>query len=140
MKKLLLVLTVIVLFSCKKEEEKKEKLYPSQEKEAVAEGATANLTPSEKLGQEIFDGKGNCFSCHKPDQKIIGPSVVEIAKIYKEQNADMVKFLKGEGEPIVDPSQYAVMKTNFYITKNLSDEELKGLEDYFYSFLPKEVK
>jgi cytochrome c len=29
----------------------------------------------------------------------------------------MVTFFKGEGEPIVDPSQYEVMKTNFMITK-----------------------
>ena len=136
MKKLLLLLTAIALFSCKGEE-KKESLYPTAGNETSAEGATANLTPSEKLGQEIFDGKGNCFSCHKPDQKVIGPSVIEIAKIYKEKNADMVKFLKEESEPIVDPKNYSVMKTNFYLTKNFSDEELKGLEDYFYSHLKK---
>lgn len=136
MKKLLLLLTAITLFSCKGEE-KKESLYPSSANEATAEGDMANLTPSEKIGQEIFDGKGNCFSCHKPDQKVIGPSVIEIAKIYKEKNADMVKFLKEEADPIVDPKNYSVMKTNFYLTKNFSDEELKGLEDYFYSHLKK---
>jgi cytochrome c len=48
----------------------------------------------------------------------------------------MVQFLKGEGKPIVDPSQYEVMKTNFAITKNFTDEELKALEDYFYSVTP----
>lgn len=100
----------------------------------VSEGASADMTPSQKLGHEIFDGRGNCFSCHKPDVKIIGPSIQEIAKIYKEQNGNIVEFLKGKGEPLVDPSQYEVMKTNFAITKNLSDEELKGLEEYIYSF------
>ncbi|MCO6147714.1 c-type cytochrome [Flavobacterium sp. NRK1] len=132
--KLLIAIVALSLFSCKKEE-KKETLYPSSE--TVTEGTASTLTPSEKTGEEIFDGKGNCFSCHKPDQKIIGPSVTEIAKIYKEKNADMVQFLKGEGEPLVDPSQYEVMKTNFAITKNFTDEELKGLEDYFYSHLKK---
>lgn len=127
--KLTLLLLALSLFSCKKEEEKKES-YTTTE---TTEGATANLTPSEQLGQEIFDGKGNCFSCHKPDQKIIGPSVIEIAKIYKEKKGNMVEFLKGEGKPLVDPSQYEVMKTNFAITKNFTDEELKALEDYFYS-------
>lgn len=130
--KLTLLLIALSLFSCKKEEEKKESLYESTE--VTAEGATANLTPSEQLGQEIFDGKGNCFSCHKTDQKIIGPSVIDIAKIYKEKKGNMVEFLKGEGEPLVDPSQYEVMKTNFAITKNFTDEELKALEDYFMSF------
>lgn len=115
------------LISCKTEE-KKESLYTEPAK--TTEGAVAELSPSAQIGQEIFDGKGNCFACHKPDQKIIGPSIAEIAKIYKEKNGNIVEFLKGKGEPIVDPSQYEVMKTNFAITKNLSDEELKGLEDY----------
>ncbi|MHA3788419.1 c-type cytochrome [Flavobacterium hauense] len=130
--KLIIPFLALSLCACKKEEEKKESLYTTTE---TAEGATANLTPSEQLGQEIFDGKGNCFSCHKPDQKIIGPSVIEIAKIYKEKKGNMVEFLKGEGKPLVDPSQYEVMKTNFAITKNFTDEELKALEDYFMSFL-----
>jgi len=47
----------------------------------------------------------------------------------------MVTFLKGEGEPIVDPTQYALMKPNFVITKTFSEEELKALEAYIYSHL-----
>lgn len=130
--KLIIPFLAISLCACKKEEEKKESTYTASE--TVSEGATANLSPSEQLGQEIFDGKGNCFSCHKSDQKIIGPSIMEIAKIYKEKKGNMVGFLKGEGKPLVDPSQYAVMQANFAITKNFTDEELKSLEDYFMSF------
>lgn len=131
MKPLIFAILLLIIISCKTEE-KKESLYT--EPAETVEGAAAALSPSAKIGQEIFDGKGNCFACHKPDQKIIGPSIAEIAKIYKEKNGNIVEFLKGKGEPIVDPSQYEVMKTNFSITKNLSDEELKGLEDYIYSF------
>ncbi len=134
MKKIVLLLLAVSLFSCK-EEEKKEALYETHINDEGKEAAGIPDDPSAALGKEIFDGKGNCFSCHKPDQKIIGPSIIEIAKIYKEKNGDMVNFLKGNGEPIVDPSQYAVMKTNFYITKNFTDEELKALEDYMYSLL-----
>ena len=134
MKNILFLLITFSLFSCGKEE-KKESLYPSSDTEAVAEGAAANLTPEQKLGQEIFDGKGNCFTCHKAEQKAIGPSIVDIAKIYKKKKGDMVKFLKEEADPIVDPSQYPVMKTNFYITKTFSNEELKALEAYMYSHL-----
>ncbi len=133
MKQILLSAIAIALFSCKGNERKEETPATATTTE-VAEGAAADMTPSQKLGQEIFDGKGNCFSCHKPDQKIIGPSIQEIAKIYKEKNGSIVDFLKEKAEPIVDPSQYAVMKTNFAITKNLTDEELKGLEDYMFSF------
>ena len=39
----------------------------------------------------------------------------------------MVYFLKQEAEPIVDPSQYEEMKTNFAITEEMSDEELIAL-------------
>lgn len=127
MKKLALLLIPLLFVSCKKNEEKKEALYPEPQQSA----AEIQI----ELGQSIFDGKGNCFACHKPDQKIIGPSITEIAKIYKEQNGDMVAFLQENAKPIVDPSQYETMKTNFAITKNLSEEELKALEAYFYSFL-----
>ena len=106
---------------------KEESLYPTTT-EAIAQ------TP-EELGAEIFKGKGNCVACHQMDKKAIGPSIQDIAKIYKDKGADMVTFLKGEGEPIVDPSQYEVMKTNFVITKAMSDEELKALEAYVYSSL-----
>lgn len=126
MKKLVPFFAILLFISCKKEENKRENLYPEAQK-----------TPEQvqfELGQEVFEGKGNCFSCHKPDQKIIGPSIQEIANIYKTQKGDMVSFLKGKAEPIVDPSQYEVMKTNFSITKNLPEEELKALEAYFFSF------
>lgn len=111
----------LTLMSCKKEE--KESLYPNTE---------ITQTP-EQLGQEIFDNKGLCYSCHKEDQKVIGPSLQEIAKIYKAKGGNIIEFLKGKAEPMVDPSQYEVMKTNFSITKNLPEEELKALETYILS-------
>lgn len=113
------------LASCGKDKETKEK-------EAITYEAEAK-TPVE-LGKELFEGTGNCFACHKEDQKIIAPSLGEIAKIYKDKNADMVEFLKGNGEPIVDPSQYEVMKTNFAITMKMSDKELEALQAYVMSF------
>ena len=62
-------------------------------------------------------------------------SIKEIAKTYKDKKGDMVTFLKGNAEPIVDPSQFSVMQTNFEITKAMSDEELKAIETYIYSHL-----
>ncbi len=132
MKNLITILAAFTLVSCGGKEEKQEDTYqPSQ---AVSEGDVAQLTPEQEKGRKLFDGKGNCFSCHRPDEKTIGPSIKDIAKIYKERNGDMVKFLKEEAEPIVDPANYAQMKTNFFVTKTFSDEELKALEAYFYSF------
>jgi len=88
---------------------------------------------SEEMGQIIFEGKGACISCHRVNEKLIGPSVVEIAKKYKEENGSIVGFLKGEHDAIVDPSQYAIMQANIEMTKNFTDKELKALEDYIYS-------
>lgn len=126
MKKSLFILSVLAVISCK-EETKKESIYP--EKEISAEEKQL------QLGQEIFEGKGMCYSCHKPNQKVVGPSIVEIAQIYKDKNADIKLFLQEKSDPIVDPKQYAVMKTNLTITKTFSEEELKAVEAYFYSHL-----
>ena len=123
------VLSVATFVSCGKKEDKKEELYP----ENIAE----KLSPEDQLvaeGKELFESnKAACFSCHKVDKKVIGPSVKDIAKIYKEQNGDMVAFLRKKADPIVDPSQYNVMETNFAILKTMSDEEIKSLEAYMMS-------
>jgi cytochrome c len=115
MKKILPIL--ILLIYCK---EKETQTAP------VAQTAVA-------LGQGLFEGKGNCASCHVLDQKVIGPSIKEIATIYKKQNASLIDFLKNDAKPIVDPSQYEVMKTNFVITKSMTNKELEALEAYILS-------
>ena len=125
---LLLCILFLSLFSCKKESQE------SFEKPEETTEATVASTP-ESLGASIFEGKGNCVACHQADQKVIGPSLKEIAKIYKGKNGNIVGFLKGEGEAIVDPEQYEVMKPNLEITKTFSDEELKAVEAYIYSNL-----
>ena len=134
MKKILFLSAILALSSCKKESQE-----PFGKKESTtetySEGETAEAKTPEELGKSIFEGKGNCTSCHQVDQKVIGPSIQEIAKIYKDKNANIVTFLKGNGEPIVDPSQFAVMKTNFPVTQAMSDEELKAIETYIYSHL-----
>lgn len=128
MKKIALIGLAILVFSCKKESQE-----PFGKPTETTE--TAEVKSPEVLGKEIFEGKGNCVACHQVDQKVVGPSIKEIAKIYKDKNGNMVGFLKGEGEAIVDPSQFAVMQANLEITKTFSDEELKAVEAYIYSNL-----
>lgn len=135
MKKILFLSAILSLSSCKKESQEPFGKSTETTTESYSEGESAEAKTPEELGKSIFEGKGNCTSCHQVDQKVIGPSIQEIAKIYKDKNADMVTFLKGNGEPIVDPSQFAVMKTNFPVTQAMSDEELKALESYIYSHL-----
>jgi len=127
MKKIILTVAFFTLLSCKNE---------SQEPFGKpAETTSTEVQTPEILGKEIFEGKGNCIACHQAEQKLIGPSIREIAKIYKEKNGNMVKFLKGESEAIVDPSQFPVMQANLAITKTFTDDELKAVEAYINSNL-----
>ena len=115
--------------------DKKETDKYGNEVEKNAETTTeTSVDPLLAKGQELFEGKGTCTACHKPDTKVIGPSIKEIAKIYKEKGASIASFINEEGEPIVDPSQYDTMKTNFAITKAMTAEERKALEIYMMSF------
>ena len=122
----------ISLINCgeKKETDK----YGNSVEENTETISETTVDPLFTKGQELFEGKGTCTACHKPDTKVIGPSIKEIAKIYKEKGASIAAFINEEGEPIVDPSQYETMKTNFAITKAMTAEERKALEVYMMSF------
>lgn len=124
----------LIFVSCSEKKPKEDFGKPAEEvttTELTVEATTNTLADQ---GKVIFEGKGTCTACHKPDVKIIGPSLAAISKIYKEQNASIVSFLKDDAKPLVDPTQYEVMKTNFTITKAMSDEELKVLEAYILSY------
>ncbi|OCB75418.1 c-type cytochrome [Flavobacterium crassostreae] len=136
MKKILFITIALLALGCKNSQKEAEPFGAPQTTQAnPSEGMPAQEQTPEALGQTLFNGKGNCATCHKVDVKTIGPSLQEIAKIYKEKSGNIVTFLKGEGQPLVDPSQYEVMKANFALTKTMSDQELKGLEAYIYSTL-----
>lgn len=130
MKKVLFLSAVLAFTSCKKETTENPDTTAT---ETYSEGESAEAKTPEALGKDIFEGKGNCVSCHQVDQKVIGPSIQEIGKIYKDKKGDIVTLLKGNADPIVDPSQFSVMKTNFPVTQAMSDEELKAIEAYIYS-------
>lgn len=123
MNKSISIIVFLLLISCKKEESK----TPLKSVEIKKEMAS-------DYGKTLFEGEGNCIACHQAEQKIIGPSIQEIAKIYKAKGASIVSFLREESEPIIDPSKYDIMKTNFAITEEMTDDQLQALEDYILSF------
>lgn len=134
--KSLALLTVITLVSCGGNKKEDKFGNPASEEKVATEVATTEEAPAFPLaekGKEIFDGKGTCATCHKTDSKLIGPSLQDIAKIYKEKNASIATFLKGDEQPIVDPTQFEVMKANFALTKAMTDEERQSLEQYILS-------
>lgn len=127
--KLLLTLSIgISIISCGEKKETDAMGNPIEQTET-----SVNQTPKE-LGKELFEGKGMCATCHQADVKTVGPSIKDIAKIYKEKGASIAEFINDKGEPLVDPSQYEIMKANFVITKAMSAEERKALEIYMMSF------
>ena len=139
MKKSLLVLGLAGLFltSCgeKKKEEAKQDVAPEVEVvEEVTEVAVAPAGDIE-LGKKLFTDK-TCATCHQPDAKVIGPSIKDINKVYTEQDASIVAFLKEESPAIVDtdPGQVAIMKANLDgFVKDLSADELAAIAAYMGS-------
>lgn len=90
-------------------------------------------TPAQK-GQEIFEGKGTCTTCHKPNEKVVGPSLQDIATIYKQKGLSVAAFINEESKPVIDPALYETMKANFAITKMMTPEERQNIEAYIMSF------
>jgi len=126
--KLLLTLSIgISIISCGEKKETDAMGNPINQAKTLV-----NQTPKE-LGKELFEGKGMCATCHKADQKIVGPSIKDISKIYTDKKASISLFLQGETDPIVDPSQYEIMKANLEITKAMSEAEVQALETYMLS-------
>jgi len=97
-------------------------------KEAVQTAAASG-----KDGKTLFTDSG-CVACHKEAQKSIGPSLKDIAAAYAGKEDQMFNFLKGKGEAIVDPPQFAVMQPNLEITKKMADEDVKAIVNYIMSF------
>src|SRR5690554_830058 len=122
MNRFLALLILFALTSCKKEIESTE----------LPHSITSSEQSQLELGEKIFKGKGQCTTCHKTSQNVLGPSVKEIVSIYQKNNASMVEFLKGNLAPIVDPSQFQIMKINLEITKKMTDQELQAVVNYMF--------
>lgn len=132
MKKSILILGVAAVIFASCGEKKKDEV--KKEVETIKEEVKSSSNNVE-LGEKLFATK-TCTTCHQADVKIIGPSIKDINKIYAEKNGNIVNFLKGESEAIVDtdPVQVAIMKANLEgFVKDLSDEELNALAAYMKS-------
>jgi len=127
MRLFIFLIVILVLNSCNTDKKSKR----GTEKGVLERG---ELSQDSKifLGNRLFSEK-TCITCHAIDNKKIGPSVVEIMHVYKENNADIVAFLKGNSKPIVDTaaSQVAIMQANIDgFLKEITDEELNAISTY----------
>ncbi len=99
----------------------------AEKTEEAAKDAAAGVD-----GKALFLNNG-CVACHQVDKKTVGPALKEVAAAYADKKDDLVKFLKGEGQAVVDPENFAQMKPNLEITKKMSDDERGALADYILS-------
>ncbi len=125
------IVFALLLVSCGKEkkEEVKKEVETTVEKAAPEASQVGDPVA---LGKQLFTEK-TCVSCHQLDQKVVGPSIKDIVKIYDEKSGNLVQFLKGNAPAIVDtdPGQVAIMKANLDgFVKDLSGDQLRALAAY----------
>lgn len=86
-------------------------------------------------GAGVFASKG-CKSCHHATKDQLnagmGPSLAQVSAAYKANGgkANLEKFLKGEGQAIVAPKKFSVMKPQLAKTKGLNDADRGALADF----------
>jgi len=98
---------------------------------AIELGVTA-VRAEPRNGREIFESM-KCTKCHHPEKKVNGPALTTIVKAY-ENRENLLKFFRGETDPIVEPERYITMKPRRRKIGKLSEEEKKALADYFFGF------
>ena len=144
MKKILafFVVSLLLLASCgkdKKEEVKQNVNAATEEVENAvdnAEKAVADKMDQVEWGKKLFTEK-TCSTCHAPETKLVGPSIKDIVAIYKKENANIVKFLRGKSPAIVDtdPGQVAIMKANIEgFVHDMTGDELQAVARYMRTF------
>jgi cytochrome c551/c552 len=107
----------------------------TQEKVAVAtesKPAEKKEEASSPNGQQLFQSKG-CAACHQASADTVGPSLKKIAGAYAGKKDQLVKFLKGEHDAIVDPAKFGIMQPQLATTKAMSEQELNALVDFILS-------
>ncbi len=75
-----------------------------------------------------------CGSCHKPDRKSVGPSLKDVAQGYAGQEERLVRYLKGEAEPILGLGKAKLMRKRIKKMQDLPSPELKALALYIMTF------
>lgn len=127
MRLFILLITVLFLSSCNSDKNSNKKID-----ETVPDSPALSKDSKIFLGNRLFSEK-TCVTCHAINTKIKGPSIMDIMHIYKKNDADIVAFLKGNSEPIVDndPQQIAIMQANIDgFLKKITDVELDAIATY----------
>ena len=94
MKKAVLMLVLAISISCSKSENSGNKEVLREENTTAVKVVTDPVAE----GKTLIEGS-DCLGCHKPDEKMIGPSYKEVAAKYENtpENVEMLadKIIKG---------------------------------------------
>ena len=93
----------------------------AKSKQAQAETNNADLSAADK-GKAVFNQY--CTACHKVDARLVGPPVLEMAKIYKGNIADLQQWIKKPGKKRPDYPQMPGFESQ------LSQQQLDQLGEY----------
>ncbi|MFH1293720.1 MAG: c-type cytochrome [Pseudomonadota bacterium] len=83
-------------------------------------------------GKAVFETL-RCGGCHRADKGSANPPLKEIARMYKGKESQLLNYLNGEADSIVNPEKGDRMKRYIEKTKALKDEERKALSEYILS-------
>lgn len=84
-------------------------------------------------GEKIFHARG-CAGCHDKAKDSIGPALSTISQKYNRDPNKLLKFFKGQADPIVWPDKFRIMEPFMNMLKHMEDKDLRALADYILSF------
>lgn len=131
----MIVMTVVAFAftSCKGEKKAEKVVEPVVVETPAVETPAVEVSVEEKAFLAVvdkIDPANKCTVCHHAVNPGVGPSYTEVAKVYKEKEGNLVKFLKGQADAIVLPERFSEMQANLEVTKKLSGDELAALAAY----------
>lgn len=93
----------------------------------------ASISFAGRTGEEIFQTMA-CGTCHQMEESTkVNPSVAKIAEAYQGKEQQLIDYLNGESDPIVDPARAGLMKSSIRRTKELPEKEQAALAEYLLS-------
>ncbi len=94
---------------------------------------TNQVPVSSKLaGKELVQSKG-CTLCHHEINKVVGPSFTDISTTYKGDHNKLIKFFKGEAEPLNKGEEFSFMKPVVNQLKHMKEAEREAIATYILS-------
>lgn len=125
MKKQWIILSaVVVLLSCGESAPKEEM---AKEETAATEAVDLSTNPDYIKGVELI-GKSDCLTCHKLEEKLIGPAYKEVAAKY-DHTPENIKLLAGK---IITGGKGVWGEVAMTAHPDLSQEDAEALVKYIF--------